>query len=359
VRLRRTPIWAALAALAGLLGTPILGQWPNYPTPGIPRLPDGTPNLTAPAPRAADGKPDLSGMWQVDGSGGVSGLASNLSQDLKPDDVQPWAQSLYQERLLNLGKDSPMARCLPRGLPALNSFPGVFTRIVQAPGLIVILYLADPADTFRTIFMDGRKLPEAPDPTWLGYSIGRWDGDTLVVDTAGFNDRGWLDFSGHPQTESLRITERYRRRDFGHMDYEMTLDDPKVFTRPIPLRMDKVLAPDVATSETICENEQDVKHLVGGNGFRLTPEDLSKYTGTYEFAPGRETTVSTVEGFLLLQDGPNRPKRVVIPQSETRFVFRNEGGEVEFVKDTKGAITDLIVHGDSNDQKAVRKGVAK
>jgi uncharacterized protein DUF3471 len=249
-----------------------------------------------------------------------------------------------------------MARCLPRGLPALNSFPGVFTRMVQAPGLIVILYLADPNDTFRTIFMDGRKLPEAPDPTWLGYSIGRWEGDTLVVNTAGFNDRGWLDFSGHPQTESLRITERYRRRDFGHMDYEMTLDDPKVFTRPIPLRMDKVLAPDVAPSETICENEQDVKHLVGGNGFRLRTEDLSKYTGTYEFAPGRETTVSTAEGFLVLQDSANRPKRVIIPQSETRFVFRNDTDEVEFVIDAKGAVTQLMIHGGGNDQKAVRKG---
>jgi len=143
------------------------------------------------------------------------------------------------------------------------------------------------------------------------------------------------------------------------MDYEMTLDDPKVFTRPIPLRMDKVLAPDVATSETICENEQDVKHLVGGNGFRLTSEDLSKYTGTYEFAPGRETTVSTAEGFLVLQDGANRPKRVIIPQSETRFVFRNDGGEVEFVIDAKGAVAQLIVHGGGNDQKAVRKGIAK
>jgi hypothetical protein len=348
-----------LAAFAGLLGTPGLGQWPTYPTPGIPRLPDGTPNLTAPAPRAVDGKPDLSGMWQVEGSGSVNGLASNLSQDLKTEDVQPWARSLYQERLLNLGKDSPMVRCLPRGLPALNSFPAVLNRIVQAPGLIVILYLTEPTDTFRTIFMDGRKLPEAPDPTWLGYSIGRWEGDTLVVNTAGFNDRAWLDFSGHPQTESLRVTERFRRRDFGHMDYEMTLDDPKVFTRPIPLRMDKVLAPDVATSETICENERDVKHLVGGNGFRLTPEELSKYIGTYEFAPGRETTVSTAEGFLLLQDGANRPKRVIIPQSETRFVFRNDGGEVEFVIDAKGAVKQLIVHGDGNDQTAVRKGIAK
>jgi hypothetical protein len=360
VRLRRIPIPAALAAFAGMLGSPSFGQWPNYSAPGIPRLPDGKPNLAAPAPRTADGKPDLSGMWQVENSGVVNGgLAGNLAQDLKPEDVQPWAQSLYQERLLNLGKDSPMARCLPRGLPALNSFPGVFTRIVQAPGLIVILYLADPNDTFRTIFMDGRKLPEAPDPTWLGYSIGRWEGDTLVVNTAGFNDRGWLDFSGHPQTESLRVTERYRRRDFGHMDYEMTLDDPKVFTRPIPLRMDKVLAPDIAPSETICENEQDVKHLVGGRGFRLRTEDLSKYTGTYEFAPGSETTVSTAEGFLVLQDGANRPKRVLIPQSETRFVFRNDTDEVEFVMDAKGAVTQFMIHGGGNDQKAVRKGIAK
>lgn len=359
VKLRRSSIPLALAVCLGMLATPSFGQWPSYPAPGIPRLPDGKPNLAVPAPRTADGKPDLSGMWQVESSVVVNSLALNVAQDLGPEDVQPWAQSIYQQRLVDLGKDSPMARCLPRGLPALNSFPAVLTRIVQAPGLIVILYLTEPNDMFRTIFMDGRRLPEAPDPTWLGYSIGRWEGDTLVVDTTGFNDRAWLDFSGHPQTESLRMTERFRRRDFGHIDYEMTLDDPKVFMRPIPLRMNKVLAPDVATSETICENERDVPHLVGGNGFRLKPEDLPKYAGTYEFPPGREITVTIAEGFLVLQAAANRPKRIIIPQSETRFVFRNEGGEVEFVIDASGAVTQLILHGDGNDRKAVRKSIAK
>jgi hypothetical protein len=359
VKLRGSSIPVALAVWVSMAATPSFGQWPSYPALGIPRLPDGKPNLAAPAPRTADGKPDLSGMWQVESSAVVNGLALNVAQDLGPEDVQPWAQAMYQQRLYDLGKDSPMARCLPRGLPALNSFPAVLTRIVQAPGLIVILYLTEPNDTFRTIFMDGRKLPEAPDPTWLGYSIGRWEGDTLVVATNGFNDRAWLDFSGHPQTESLSMTERLRRRDFGHLDYEMTLNDAKVFRRPIPLRMNKVLAPDVATSETICENERDVPHLVGGNGFRLKPEDLPKYAGTYEFAPGREITVTIAEDFLMVQAGANRPKRVIIPQSETRFVFRNEGGEVEFVIGASGAVTQLILHGDGNDRKAVRKGIAK
>src|SRR6266513_1955300 len=141
--------------------------------------------------------------------------------------------------------------------------------------------------------------PKEMNPTWLGYSVGHWEGDTLVVTTAGFNDRTWLDFDGHPHSEALRITERFHRQDFGHMDFDMTLEDPKTFTRPITFRADKTLVADTELLETICEYEQHAQHLVGGNRFRPTPETFARYAGTYEFAPGREAMV-TVDGELLV-----------------------------------------------------------
>jgi hypothetical protein len=342
----------------GLLSVTAAAQWPSYPTRGIPRLPDGKPNLSAPVRRTADGKPDLSGMWHVEGPGRVNGLTWNVAQDLAPEEVQPWARALYRDRLLNLGKDSPMARCLPRGLVPSNAFPAVFSRIVQTPELIVIIYGGDGAsDALRTIFTDGRGLPKDPNPAWLGYSIGRWESDTLVVTTTGFNDRGWLDFYGHPQTESLRITERFRRRDLGHMEFEMIIDDPAVFTRPLSLRMDKVLVPDAELPESICESEKDAGHLVGGSGLRLSGADLSKYAGTYEFAPGRDVTLTPADGHLVYQDGTNGAKRALVPQSETVFVFRDGGDAVEFSKSAAGTFNEFFVRGRTgNNQKAVRKG---
>src|SRR5262249_36501588 len=243
---RHSGLVASLVVFGGLLATSATAQWPPYRTPGIPPLPDGKPNLTAPTPGTTAGKPDLSGLWHVDNSNNlVICLVGNVAQDVRIEGVQPWARSVTRERLSNLGKDAPMARCLPPGLPSLNAFPPIFARIVQTPGLIAIVHSGGGTnDVVRTIFTDGRELPNDPNPTWMGYSIGRWDGETLVVTTSGFNDRAWLDFNGHPQTESLRVTERFRRRDVGHMEYEMTLDDPKVFARPISLRMDKVLVTD-------------------------------------------------------------------------------------------------------------------
>jgi hypothetical protein len=354
MRLQSNAIPWTLALVLGALATPVAGQWPSYPTPGVPRLADGKPNLAAPAPRTADGKPDLSGLWQADPSGAGAGVARNVAQDLQPGDVQPWALSVYQERLLNLGKDSPDARCLPPGLPAMNAFQTYFVRVVQTPRLIVFTYQGETSDHLRTIFTDGRKLPEDPNPTWLGYSIGHWEGDTLVMNTSGFNDKGWLDFNGHPQTESLRVTERLRRRDFGHLELEMILDDPTVFTRPVSLRIDKVLATDFEPVESICENEKDSRHLVGGNGFRLSASDLPKYAGMYEFGPGRPATIAIDEGFLVLQAGINGVKRVLVPQTETRFMFRDNGDGFEFVKDSNNAFTQFVVHPAGGDQKATR-----
>jgi len=220
---------AALAVLASLLSTTAAAQWLKYPTPGTPRLSDGTPNMTAPTPRTADGKPDLSGVWR--GAGPL--YRFNIAEDLKPEDIQPWAEALFLQRVRDSRKDSPLARCLPVSIPFHNFFN--LTRIVQTPGLVLILY-ESPNSPHRTVFTDGRDLPKDANPTWLGYSVGRWEGDTFMVTTTGFNDKGWLDSAGHPQTESLRITERLRRRDFGHMDFEMTIDDPKVFTRPFTVK---------------------------------------------------------------------------------------------------------------------------
>src|SRR5262249_55654501 len=338
---RHSGLVASLVVFVGLHATSATAQWPPYRTPGIPRLPDGKPNLTAPTPRTTEGKPDLSGLWHVDNSNNpVIGLVGNVAQDVRIEDVQPWARSVARERLSSLGKDAPMARCLPPGLPSLNAFPVILARVVQAPALIVIVYSGGGTnDVVRTIFTDGRELPKDPTPTWMGYSIGRWEGDTLVVDTVGFNDRAWLDFNGHPQTESLHISEHFHRRDVGHMEYEMTLDDPKVFTRTVSLTMDKVLVTDSAVEETVCENEKDSRHLVGGNGFELSSEKLSTYAGTFELERGRPVAVTVADGYLVFQEGAAGLKRALVPQSELLFVFRNNGGAVEFVKDSRGAIT--------------------
>ncbi len=355
---RSVCLWAFVCLLAAL-AAPAAGQWPNYATPGVPRLPNGKPNLAAPAPRTSDGRPDLSGLWQADGLGAGESIARNVLQDLAPDLVQPWALSVYQERLLNLGTDNPYARCLPPGLPALNSFPPFMPRIVQTPPLIVITYQGETADHFRIIYTDGRKLPEAPNPTWLGYSIAHWEGDVLVVNSAGFNDRGWLDFNGHPQTESLHVTERLRRRDFGHLELEMTLDDPTVFTKPVAVRIDKVLATDYEPVESVCENEKDSRRLVGGSGVRLSADDLSKYVGTYEFAPGQRAVIDVADGFLVTYivggTGTNGVKRVLIPQSATRFIIRDTGDLLEFGSDSQGAINQFVIHFAGGEVVAIRK----
>src|SRR5712692_3919003 len=294
--MRTSLMLAAMAALSSLLSAPAAAQWVDFPTPGIPRLPNGKPNLSAPAPRSAEGKPDLSGIWRSGGS--RSRFDYDVAQNVKPEDLQPWAEALRLQRVQDFRKDSPLAQCLPVSVPFLNSRG--LARIVQTPQLIVVLH-ESPNSPHRTIFTDGRKLPTDPNPTWLGYSVGHWEGDTLVVESAGFNDKGWLDVGGHPQTESLRITERFRRRDFGHMELEMTLDDPKTFKKPVSLRMENVLEADTALLEDVCENERDSSHLSAG--VKLAPEVLSKYAGIYEFAPGRQAVVTVSGDLLWAQDG--------------------------------------------------------
>jgi len=207
----------ALAAAVAIvpMALPAFGQWEKVKTPNISRAPDGTPNLAAPAPLTADGKPDLSGVWMVAQTfvDGVPKYGGNLAADLKLDDaprLRPSAEALLNQRVQNGSKDFPPSRCLPPGVPLMQAIPAPF-KIVQLPGMIVILYEA--WTTFRQIFTDGRSLPADPNPTWMGYSVGAWTGDTLVVDTVGLNDKSWLDMMGHPHTEALHVIERYRRSD--------------------------------------------------------------------------------------------------------------------------------------------------
>jgi hypothetical protein len=338
-----------LAIIASLLPGTASAQWFDYPSPNTPRLPDGKPNLAAPAPRAPDGKPDLSGVWR--GAGPL--YRFNIAQDLGPKDVQPWAEALFLQRVRDARKDSPLAKCFPVSVPFHNFFN--LMRVVQTPTLTILLY-ESPNSPYRTVYTDGRDLPKDPNPAWLGYSIGRWEGDTLVITTAGFNDRGWLDSSGHPQTESLRITERLRRVDFGHMDWEITIDDPKVFTRPFSVKAQRVLAPDTDLLEDVCENERDQRQMSGGGG-RLKPEIAARYAGVYELGPGREFTVMAQDDLIIVR-GLNEPKVPLLVQSETTFMSTATPTGFEFVSDAQGRVTHVLVKDGGDVRPAVRKAGA-
>jgi hypothetical protein len=232
-------------------------QWINLPLAGTPRTPDGKPNLAAPAPKSSDGKPDLSGIWRsADGK-----YLGNVAAD-EPGGApfQPWAAAVYKERQENLAKDRPSGHCLPHAVPdGMMVRSGPF-KIAQTPGVVFVLY--EEFNHYRQIFTDGRSLPSVTSPSWYGYSVGRWEGDTFVVDTAGFNDKSWLDDPGHPHTEAMRVTERFTRRDFGHLEIRITIDDPKAYTRPWTISARFDLMPDTELIENICE-DKDTPHLVG------------------------------------------------------------------------------------------------
>jgi hypothetical protein len=267
------------AFLAGVLSTALLAQWPKFTTPGVPRTPDGKVDLTAPAPRTADGHPDFSGIWEVyrerrtpppASSAGAPGLAPvrpnesqffNIGVGLKePIPFTPWAAALRKSRASENNKDNPDAHCLPIGLTQLHMHPQP-RKIVQTPNLIVIIYEANSG--LRQIFLDGRPLPKDPDPWWYGYSVGKWDGDTLVVETTGFRDDVWLDVEGTPLTSSGKTIERIRRPNFGTLETEMTIEDPKAYTKPWTVNFRHRIMVDTELIEFVCqENEQDAAHYV-------------------------------------------------------------------------------------------------
>ena len=252
---------SALAAVV-VLSVTAHAQWLNYRLPGTPRLPDGSPNLSAPAPRTAEGKPDLSGVWEVVGDtvmptdGRIrSKYVYNIASDL-PDGApfQPWAKALHEQRQGALGVGAPTERCLPHGIPDAMLTRTLPFKMIQAPGVTIILF--EEFNNWRQVFTDGRPLPIDPQPAWVGYSVGSWDGDAFVIRTSGFNDRSWLDAGGTPHTEALTTTERLRRVDFGHMEIEFTFDDPKAFTRPWSARVKFNLLPDTDLLEFHCDNEK-------------------------------------------------------------------------------------------------------
>jgi len=351
-------------ALGSPLATSLNAQWLNHPTPGIPRTANGKPNLAAPAPRTADGHPDLSGVWtRVSPKYG-----RNVAADLKPGEVQAWAEKLVQERHENLAKDYMNVLCVPLG-------PGYSTvgdttgaeqmKIIQTPTLIVIL---NPDLTYRQIFMDGRKLESNPNPDWMGYSVGRWDGDTLVVDSFGFNDRTWLDHDGHPHTQALRMTERYHRTNFGNIDLDVTFSDPGAYTRPWTVSVRAELAPDTEMIEWACnEKGSSLEHWVGKasdelkNQVKVAPEIITKYVGTYVEQPRlwSQTNVPrvvqiTVSGDTVYGEMDGRGKTPLVARSETEYAGLYGLG-VEFTRDSTGAATQLFVKHVSGNYRFTRK----
>jgi hypothetical protein len=228
-------------------------QWANIPPPDVPRTSDGKPNLSAPAPRLPDGKPDLSGIWNP-----PTGYLRNLARDLKEEvPFQPWAKALYDERAAGkFWREEPDANCLPQGVPKVLLAPAPW-QIVQTPK--VAFFIHEAFNLWWQAFMDGRQFVPHPDvaPTWHGYSTAKWEGDTLVVDSGGFNGRVWLDQLGKPSTEALHVTTKFRRKDFGHMDIGITIDDAKAYTKPWGTTVEVTLLPNTQLMEFIClENEK-------------------------------------------------------------------------------------------------------
>ena len=272
---------ACVVTLVAICSGSLSAQWPSFPTPNVPRTADGKPNLLAPAPRAADGKPDLSGIWGspgwreigagsgVSGTGGAPGtpavlprgpglffdIGSGVAGGLP---FQPSGLALKKQRMADNMKDNPDAHCLPMGNMQFHTHPQP-RKIIQAPKVIVILYEGNAG--IRQIFLDGRPLPNNdPQPWWYGYSTGKWEGNTLVVQTSGFRDEGWLDVAGSTLTAQATMTERFRRPNFGTLEIEVTVNDPKAYTRPWTVNFTQRLLPDEELIEFICaENETSTK----------------------------------------------------------------------------------------------------
>ena len=320
-----------IVVVAVALSAPLAAQWLNQPTAGLPRTPDGKPNLSAPAPRTPDGKPDLSGLWTK-----ISPKYSrNIAADLKPEEIQPWARALVEQRREDLGKEYMNVKCVPLGpgyATAADSTGAEMMKIVQTPGLIVIL---NPDLTYRQIFLDGRTLESAPNPTWMGYSVGHWEGETLVVESFGFNDRTWLDHDGHPHTEALRMTERYRRREcrpsrcrgdaLGSGDVLETVDGRRPGRARRRHRDDRMGV----------QRRAERSRALGRQGFRRTkgevkvaPDILSKYVGTYE------------EQQPLLESRPRGSCRSRV--ADGRLVANMDGrGDVPLIATSDAAFTGL------------------
>ena len=286
---------SVLAIVTAGAASTALAQWPKYPQPGVARTRDGKFDLSAAAPRTVDGKPDLSGVWEtapcagcappvIDGLGGPPPPGQGRGNSAAPPppppgafvfgDIgsqtaggapyQPWAAELVKKRMADNSKDNPDAHCLPMGVMQLDSHPYP-KKIIQTPAELILIYEGS-GTTVREVFLDGRPLPgKDAEPWWNGYSIGRWEGDTLVVETSGFMDDGWLDVRGSPFTSAGKLTERFRRPNYGSLEIVVTIDDPTAYTKPFTATVYNRLMPDSQLSEFVCV-DKDASHYVGGSG---------------------------------------------------------------------------------------------
>jgi len=340
-----------LAALA-LIGStmPAAAQWLDRPWPGIPRTADGKPILNAPAPRGPGGKPDLTGVWN----------GPNPEPQMDPANAQPWVNDLVRQRQQDYQRGRPSYQCRPSG-PESDRFAG-WKRILQTPAAIAIL---NDDLTYRVIFTDGRTLEANPAPSWMGYSVGRWDGDTLIVDSVGFNDKTWLSRYGQGHTEALRVRELYRRRDFGHLQVEVTFTDPAAYAKPWGFTENMALAADTEMIEAVCELSSD--HWDGSiadasnAGVTVAPDVLARYVGVYRgmYLTNRRTIEVSLSGGQLIariigaagvDGGEMRP---LIPRSQT--VFEGLGIGYRFIVDDKGEATDLEEIHISGDSRFARQ----
>ena len=334
---------ATLVLLAS--ATPLSAQWLTLPTPGIPRTAEGAPDLTAPAPRTADGRPEFTGLWR----------SRRVTGDLRDESkVQPWARTAMAEHERNYYMNGPHMQCLPQGpsyTTGAGGGGGNLRRIVQSPSVIAIL---NPDLTYRQIFTDGRALEADPLPNWQGYSVGRWDGDTLVVESNGYNAKTWLHPEGLSHTESLRITERYRRLDFGHMQVDVTYEDPGTFDTPLHAVVALEFAADDEMLELVCNesSEGGAKHWVGdktadarATAVEVAPEILAKYVGAYEgiWLDNPTRVEVTLEDGALFLSRNGSAKSALIAQSETTFVCTTcqWGQPYVFTREGDGMATEV------------------
>ena len=330
------------------LTAPLSAQWISLPTPGIPRTADGAPDLSAPAPRTADGQPDLTGLWRT---GRMSGDLGDRSMYL------PWVAALIDERDSRFFADNPRFHCLPSGPANLTSGGNSYglRRILQHPSMISVLF---NDGSYREIFMDGRELEPDPLPTWTGYSVGRWEGDTLVVQSNGYNDKTWLNSRGLSHTGDLRMTERYRRPNFGRIEIEVTYEDPRAFEAPLQATIEMNFAADDVMLETVCAeayggDRGDWTSAVTGRdetSVEVDPELLARYVGTYRgmYLTNTITIGITMEdGQLFLQRG-NGGRAPLAPQTETAFLPQGGGFGYIFTVEGDGmasAISEVHVSG--------------
>jgi len=267
-----TQVRAALAAFVLVVGPALASaQWLDYRTPGVPRVAGGAPDLKAPAPRTADGKPDFSGMWfanvpakdyckEAECIQEERMAREQINLGIKLDGGLPyteWSKEQMVARRANGGREDPHTYCKPPNFPRAWTLPQ-YIKIVQTASLMVLLHEFNAA--YREVFLDGRPLLEDPNPTWNGYSTAHWDGDTLVIETNGIRDDMWLDIQGSPVTESARVTERLTRVSFGIMQVEIAVNDPKAYTRPWSVTVEMAVQVDTTMLEEIClDDEQDVR----------------------------------------------------------------------------------------------------